>query len=64
MGKKSGLRMRDMVDHIPAVKDGYVEVPTQPGIGIDLIPDVEEKFPYHPVKITTRLREDGSICDQ
>ncbi len=64
MGKKSGLRMRDMVDHIPAVKDGYVEVPTQPGIGIDLIPDVEEKFPYHPVKIATRLREDGSICDQ
>ncbi len=64
MGKKSGLRMRDMVNHVPEVKDGYIELPTEPGIGIELIPDVEDKFPFQPLKIATRLRVDGAICDQ
>lgn len=62
--KQSNLTMRDMVTHVSEVKNGYVEIPTEPGIGIDLIPDVEERFPFHPVKISTRLRQDGSICDQ
>ena len=58
------LCMKDMVNHIPDVKDGYIEIPTGPGIGIELIPDVEDKFPFQPHKINTRLYEDGSICDQ
>ena len=58
------LCMKDMVNHIPDVKDGYIEIPTGPGIGIELIPDVEDKFPFQTHKINTRLYEDGSICDQ
>ena len=49
---------------LPDVKDGYIEIPTGPGIGIELIPDVEDKFPFQTHKINTRLYEDGSICDQ
>lgn len=58
------LRQRDMVDHIPEVRNGYLEIPQEPGIGINLIPDVEEKFPFRPHKVMTRLNLDGSICDQ
>ena len=64
MGKKSGLRMRDMVNHVPNVKDGYVEIPTEPGLGIELVPDVEKLFPFQSHKIATRMRIDGSVCDQ
>lgn len=62
----SGVKLRqcDMVNQIPAFRDGYLEVPQEPGIGIDLIPDVEEKFPFRPHTVMTRLNADGSICDQ
>lgn len=62
----SGVKLRqcDMVDHIPEMKGGYIQVPEEPGIGIDVIPDVEEKFPFRPHQIMTRLNYDGSICDQ
>ena len=62
----SGVKLRqcDMVDHIPEIKDGYLPIPEEPGIGIDVIPDLEEKFPFRPHKVMTRLNLDGSICDQ
>ena len=53
-----------MVDHIAQLKNGYLEVPEEPGIGIDLIPNVEERFPFRPHEISARLNLDGSICDQ
>ncbi|MCQ2558278.1 MAG: mandelate racemase/muconate lactonizing enzyme family protein [Oscillospiraceae bacterium] len=58
------LRQVDMVDEIPELKDGYVTVPTKPGLGIKLVEDVEKKFPFRPINVGIRLREDGSICDQ
>lgn len=62
----SGVRLRqcDMVDHILAVKDGYVSVPEESGLGIDVIPDLEERFPFRPHQVMTRLNADGSVCDQ
>lgn len=62
----SGVKMRqcDMVDQIAGFKDGYLTVPERPGIGIELIPDVEERFPFRPHQVMTRLNFDGSICDQ
>jgi galactonate dehydratase len=39
-------------------------VPEEDGLGIDVIPDLEEKFPFRPHQIMTRLNVDGSICDQ
>ena len=62
--KQTGLTMKDMVNHVPEVKNGYLEIPMEPGIGIELIPNVEEKFPFQAHKIATRLKIDGSICDQ
>ena len=62
----SGVKLRqcDMVDHIPEMKNGYLPVPEENGIGIELVPDLEERFPFRPHKILTRLNLDGSICDQ
>jgi len=62
----SGVKLRqcDMVDHIPEFKDGYLPVPEEPGIGIDVIEDLEERFPFRPHQVCTRLNVDGSICDQ
>ena len=63
-GSGATLRQCDMVDHIPELKDGYLPVPEEPGIGIGLIPDIEEKFPFRPHQLMTRLNMDGSVCDQ
>ena len=30
------------------VKDGFLELPTRPGFGMELIPDLEKKFPFEP----------------
>lgn len=58
------LRQVDMFTVIPAFKDGFLEVPEKPGIGIDLIEDVDKKFPFRPHEVAARLKFDGSICDQ
>lgn len=58
------LRQRDMVTEICEFSKGYLTVPEHPGLGIDVIPDLEEKFPFRPHKVMTRLNIDGSICDQ
>lgn len=54
----------DMVTTPPKVRDGYVELSEEPGIGIDLVPDVEKRFPATSVKINRRLNVDGSLRDQ
>ena len=46
------------------LKNGYLSVPTAPGIGVELYPDAEERFPYIPRAYTTRLHADGSVMDQ
>uniref|UniRef100_UPI00301B3212 enolase C-terminal domain-like protein n=1 Tax=Oceanobacillus massiliensis TaxID=1465765 RepID=UPI00301B3212 len=58
------FKQRDMVTWVPSVTDGFIEVPVQAGIGIDLVEDAEEKFPYKRREVNTRLHVDGSIVDQ
>lgn len=41
-----------------------VLLPEGPGIGVDLQPDIETRFPFKRRTINTRLHEDGSIVDQ
>ena len=37
--------------------------PGAPGIGVELVADVERKFPYRPRPIRMRPHEDGSVVD-
>ncbi|MGE4584729.1 MAG: mandelate racemase/muconate lactonizing enzyme family protein [Sphaerochaeta sp.] len=46
------------------IVNGYIPVPTVPGIGVELYEDAQERFPYKPREYTTRLQSDGSVMDQ
>lgn len=35
---------RDLVTALPKVEDGYITVPPGPGLGLDLVPDIENRF--------------------
>ena len=41
-----------------------MEIPTAPGIGIELADDLAEKYPYRRRPLKTRLHVDGSVVDQ
>jgi len=43
---------------------GYLIIPDVPGIGVELAEDAQERHPYRPRGLTTRLNEDGSVMDQ
>ena len=44
--------------------DGYLTFNETPGIGIELLPDAAQKYPYRPRSRTVYLKSDGSIFDQ
>ncbi len=43
---------RDLVTALPDVADGYITVPPGPGLGMDLLPDIEQRF-----TVTKRMSE-------
>ena len=46
------------------VEDGFLIVPDAPGIGIELAEGAQERYPYRPRHVQTRLHVDGSVVDQ
>ncbi|MBM4418236.1 MAG: galactonate dehydratase [Chloroflexi bacterium] len=44
--------------------EGFLRVPTRPGIGVELAPDAAVKHPYRMRWVGTRLHKDGSVVDQ
>lgn len=42
---------------------GYLLIPDAPGIGIELVDDAAERFPYRMREMENRLHVDGSIVD-
>ncbi len=45
-------------------QDGFIAIPDAPGIGVELVSDVEKRFPYRPRPIAMRPHVDGSVVDQ
>lgn len=64
MIKNEGHRLYELVTHYVKPVNGYVPVTDEPGIGIDLVEDVEAKFPAIPMPMRCRLNDDGSVRDQ
>jgi len=60
--ESGGTILNEIVDEPLTVKDGYVQVPDRPGIGIELREDILSKFPYRPHKITPITRADGAVA--
>ena len=54
----------DIVDHVPEVVDGFVQIPTAPGIGIDLLPDAARIRPPLTKPVVMRAHRDGFVVDQ
>ncbi len=46
------------------VENGYIYIPDGPGLGIDLIDDIEEKFPPKQRSISAMIAYDGSVYDR
>ena len=46
------------------LEDGFLIIPDAPGIGIEILDELEEKFPVTPRDVETRLHFDGSVIDQ
>lgn len=46
------------------LENGFLIIPDAPGIGIELMEDAAERYPYQPRKVHTRLHVDGSVVDQ
>ena len=44
--------------------NGFLFVPDAPGLGIELIPDISEKFPPNQRKAKIRIANDGSVSDR
>jgi galactonate dehydratase len=54
----------DVVDECPEVVDGFVAIPTRPGIGIELLPDAAKIRPPLVKPVKMRPHRDGFIVDQ
>jgi galactonate dehydratase len=52
---------RDLVQEPLVVKNGYIELPTKPGLGIELDEANFEKYPYRSWRRRNPIRPDGSI---
>ena len=46
------------------LENGYLIIPTEPGIGIELAEGAQEKYPPRPREVLSRLNIDGSVVDQ
>jgi galactonate dehydratase len=43
--------------------DGFIAIPDSPGIGLELVPDIERRFPARPRPIAMRPHADGAVVD-
>jgi len=46
------------------LENGFLIIPDVPGVGIELAEDAQERYPYKPRGVRTRLHVDGSVVDQ
>jgi len=54
----------DIVDEVPVPVDGFVDIPTRPGLGIDLVDDPAAIRPPFSKPVVMRLHKDGFPVDQ
>jgi len=62
--KDKSFAQKDIVKNTLECNDGFITIPNDPGIGVELIEGAAQKFPYERRKIVTRLHIDGSVVDQ
>lgn len=58
------LRRQRIVDEVPVPVDGFVDIPTRSGIGIDLVDDPAAVRPPFSKPVLMRLHKDGFPVNQ
>ena len=53
----------DLATGLSEQQGGFIAIPGAAGIGVELVPDVEKRFPYRPRPIKMRPHVDGSVVD-
>ena len=53
----------DLLVHPVVVKDGWAELPTEPGLGTDLNLEVCRAHPYQPIDLPPLWHDDGAVAD-
>ncbi len=53
----------EILVHPVVIRDGWAELPTEPGLGTDLDLDVCRAHPYRPVDMPAWRHDDGSVAD-
>ena len=54
----------NIVDQCPAVKDGFVDIPSGPGLGVNLLDNAQQVRPPLVQSIKMRPHRDGFVVDQ
>jgi len=54
----------NIVDRVPLLRDGFVDIPTGPGLGMNLLPDAQRIRPPMARPISMRPHFDGFVVDQ
>lgn len=54
----------NIVDKVPQPKNGFVDIPTGPGLGMNLLPDAQKIRPPLSKPISMRPHFDGFVVDQ
>ncbi len=51
----------DLLHPMPTIKDGYLELPDRPGLGIELNEEAVENYPRRPYDRPVIVQHDGAI---
>ncbi len=54
----------EIVKGAAKLNSGFLVIPDAPGIGVELAEDAQQRHPYRPRGLKTRLNADGSVVDQ
>ena len=54
----------NIVDYCPKVVDGFVDIPSAPGLGVQLLEDAQKIRPPLVQPMNMRLHRDGFVIDQ
>lgn len=53
--------LKDLFSPMPAIKDGFLQLPDRPGLGIELNENAVEKYPRKPSDRPVIIQQDGAI---
>lgn len=58
------LPAHELVTGLDRPRDGFIRIPDGPGLGIELVPGIEQREPVRPRPIQMRPHVDGGVVDQ